>query len=60
MSVAITVAFVLSGSLQVALSIGMVEPIVQTGFYHLHERIWKHIREHPSTLLHHPTGFRPN
>ena len=38
--VAITVAYVLSGSWQIALSIGIVEPLVQTFCYNFHERGW--------------------
>ena len=40
-SVAITVAYVLSGSLAVALSIGLIEPMVQTCTFYFHERGWK-------------------
>lgn len=40
MLVAVTVAYMLSGSWAVALSIGLIEPLVQTGFFHLHERLW--------------------
>ena len=40
MSVAVMVAYALSGSWAVALSIGTIEPLVQTGFFHLHERLW--------------------
>ncbi len=39
--VAITVAFVLTGSWQAALAIGMIEPLVQTGAYAVHERVWE-------------------
>ncbi|WP_428482013.1 DUF2061 domain-containing protein [Pyruvatibacter mobilis] len=42
MAVAIAVAFVLSGSWVVAFSIGLIEPLVQTVAYHLHERAWGH------------------
>lgn len=40
MVVAVIVAFSLSGSWTVALSIGLIEPLVQTGFFHMHERVW--------------------
>lgn len=40
MSVAIMVAYVLSGDWRIALGIGIVEPMVQTVFYHLHEMFW--------------------
>lgn len=39
-AVAITVAYLLTGSWAVALSIGIVEPMVQTFFFNLHERSW--------------------
>jgi uncharacterized membrane protein len=40
MCVAIAVAYALSGSLMVALSIGIIEPIVQTFAYVVHEKGW--------------------
>ena len=40
-TVAVTVAYALSGSLAIALSIGLVEPMVQTCTFYLHERSWK-------------------
>jgi uncharacterized membrane protein len=45
-SVAITVAFLLTGNWSVALSIGIVEPLVQTGFFNLHERSWNKAKTH--------------
>lgn len=39
--VAIGVAYALSGDWVVALSIGIVEPAVQAGFFALHERAWE-------------------
>lgn len=39
-TVAITVAFLLSGDWAIALSIGIVEPLVQTFCYNFHERAW--------------------
>lgn len=41
LTVAVIVAFVLTGDWVVALSIGMVEPAVQTLFFALHERLWE-------------------
>ncbi len=38
--VAITVAYLLSGDWAIALSIGIVEPLVQTFCYNFHERFW--------------------
>ena len=40
-TVAITVAYLLSGSFAIALSIGLVEPMVQTCTFYFHERSWK-------------------
>lgn len=40
LSVAVTVAYVLTGDWRVALGIGIVEPMVQTVAYTLHERFW--------------------
>lgn len=39
--VAMAIAYALSGSWQVALGIGLLEPAVQTVAYTLHERFWK-------------------
>ena len=39
-SIAVTVAFVLTGNLGAALAIGMIEPLVQTVAYHFHEKAW--------------------
>lgn len=41
--VAITVAFALTGSWHAALAIGMIEPLVQTGAYAVHERVWERL-----------------
>ncbi|MFZ4126153.1 MAG: DUF2061 domain-containing protein [Rickettsiales bacterium] len=40
-TVAVSVAYALSGSLAVALSIGLIEPMVQTFTFYFHERGWK-------------------
>jgi uncharacterized membrane protein len=42
-AVAVAVAFALTGSLRTALAIGVIEPIVQTVFFTLHDRIWTRI-----------------
>ena len=39
--VAMSVAYAISGSWQIALGIGLIEPLVQTVFYTLHERAWR-------------------
>lgn len=38
--VAVTVAFALTGSLAAALAIGLIEPVVQTFAFVLHDRAW--------------------
>ena len=43
MVVAISVAYVLSGSWLIALSIGLIEPVVQTFAYVIHERMWERV-----------------
>lgn len=40
-TVAVVVAYTLSGSWAVALSIGLIEPLVQTCTFYFHERGWK-------------------
>lgn len=44
--IAITIAYLLSGSWVLALSIGILEPLVQTVFFNLHERGWNKARTH--------------
>lgn len=43
--VAVSVAFALTGDWVIALSIGLIEPLVQTLFYALHERVWERKRK---------------
>lgn len=38
--VAVAVAYALTGDWRVALAVGLVEPIVQTFAFNLHERAW--------------------
>lgn len=38
--VAMAVAYGLTGDWRAALAIGLVEPVVQTGAYSIHERVW--------------------
>ena len=42
-AVAVSVAYVLLGDIRAALAIGIVEPIVQTVFFTLHDRIWHRV-----------------
>lgn len=40
-TVATAVAYALSGSWQVALGIGLIEPLVQTVVFYMHESAWE-------------------
>ena len=57
MIIAISVAYALSGSWQVALAIGLVEPLVQTVAFFFHERAWhryerkKHLNDHHDSVI---------
>jgi uncharacterized membrane protein len=45
MSIAIVVAYALSGSWKVALAIGLLEPCIQTIAFFFHERAWHKIEK---------------
>ena len=40
-AVATTVAYLLTGDFAIALGLGLIEPIVQTVVFAIHERIWE-------------------
>ena len=40
LSMAITVAYVLTRDWRIALGVGVIEPMVQTVAYMLHEKVW--------------------
>ena len=42
--VATTLAYLLSGSWAIALSIGLLEPFVQMFFFYGHERLWNRVK----------------
>lgn len=42
--VAVSVAYALSGDIRVALGIGIIEPLVQTVFFFMHDRVWSKIQ----------------
>ncbi|WP_296806367.1 DUF2061 domain-containing protein [Thiocapsa sp.] len=44
MTVAFSVAYLLSGSLLVGGAIALVEPAINTVVYFFHEKVWEHIR----------------
>lgn len=44
-AVAVSVAFAVTGSWAAALGVGVIEPLIQTGFYNAHEKIWARIGE---------------
>ncbi|KJS38182.1 MAG: hypothetical protein VR74_06535 [Hyphomonas sp. BRH_c22] len=41
LTVAVTVAFLLTRDWRIALGVGLIEPLVQTVAYTLHERAWR-------------------
>lgn len=45
--VAFAVAWLVSGSLAVALGISLIEPAIQVGFYYMHEKIWHKFGKQP-------------
>jgi uncharacterized membrane protein len=49
-SVAVAVALALTRNWQVALTIGLVEPLVQTVFFTLHDRIWSRLEARKTAL----------
>lgn len=64
MSVAISVAYILTGDIAIALGIGLIEPFVQTFFYHMHEHLWSkagvkvnpndaHAHHHGNSIIQH-------
>lgn len=40
-TVATLVAYIISGNFAVALGIGLIEPLVQTGVFYVHEILWE-------------------
>lgn len=40
-TVATAVAYVLTGNLAAAIGIGLIEPIIQTGVFSVHEYLWE-------------------
>ena len=44
-AVAVAVAYALTNDIRTALTIGMVEPLVQTLFFTLHDRIWTRMED---------------
>jgi uncharacterized membrane protein len=43
LSVAITVAYVLTRDWRAALAIGMIEPVIQTMAFAMHEKVWERL-----------------
>ena len=43
--VAILVAFAITRDWRIALAIGVIEPLVQTVFFTLHDRVWSRMEE---------------
>lgn len=46
-AVATTIAYLLTGDIMAAIGIGLIEPIVQTGVFALHEQLWEGGRNTP-------------
>jgi uncharacterized membrane protein len=44
LTVAVTIAYLISGSWVIALSIGLLEPAVQTVCFFFHEKLWDRVR----------------
>jgi uncharacterized membrane protein len=42
-SVAFGVTFALTGSAAIATGVGLIEPLVNTGAFYFHERLWRRI-----------------
>ncbi len=42
--IAFLVAYAVSGSLIIAVSISLIEPLVQTAAFYVHERAWSRVR----------------
>ncbi len=49
LSIAVCVTYLLTGSLRTALAVGLIEPMVQTLAYFVHERAWKSRQADPPT-----------
>jgi uncharacterized membrane protein len=50
--VATSVAYALTGNLALSLGIGLIEPVVQTAVYPLHEWLWERKSGQKLALLH--------
>lgn len=61
--VATAVAYAITGNLAMALGIGLIEPIVQTGVFALHDYLWEKDTSHLKVKPHHfikCQGLRPH
>lgn len=52
-TVATAVAYILTGNLMAAIGIGLIEPIIQTGVFTVHEFLWESRRSRQNN------GFQP-
>ncbi len=50
--VAVAVAYAVTGDAAVALGVGILEPLIQTVFYTLHERLWAGRATSPTAHAH--------
>ncbi|MEQ9558960.1 MAG: DUF2061 domain-containing protein [Rhodospirillales bacterium] len=47
LAVAVTVAYVLTRDCHIALGVGIIEPMVQTVAYSIHETLWGKVKDAP-------------
>ena len=52
--VAVAVAYAVTQSWQAALAVGLLEPVIQTMAYNVHERFWAKAGERPDLAFAHP------
>lgn len=57
--VAVTVAYVLTRDWHVALGVGIIEPMVQTVAYSVHEALWGKVKDTPRDERTNPGGTAP-
>lgn len=59
--IAFSVSYIMSGSFALASAIALIEPIIQTFAYFIHEKVWFKIQNKPQKLeLTQPNNFIVN
>ena len=59
LTVAVTVAYVLTRDWHIALGVGIIEPIVQTVAYTIHETLWGKVKDIPEDARTDPGDAAP-